>query len=102
VHRPVLDLPADLLWDYLVEMSASCRHASDPLREALSLTKIHTLEYLTTDHGDGRNAVRALGFRRSRRGGVEFFVDKDAPEPPRGRAPQDELEWVADPRTPGW
>lgn len=74
-YQPVFTLPADLLAEYLRKMS---EHYGMP--EALSLTKIHAAEYLTTDHGEGLNATTALGFRRTKSGEVEFFLDQDPPE----------------------
>lgn len=94
LYQPVFTLPADLLSEYLRTMSRSYLDQPDPLREALSLTQIHAVEYLTTDHGNGRNATRALGFRRTARGDVEFFVDQDVPgvEQPE---PSGDLGWGA-------
>ncbi len=80
-HEPVFTVPTDLLAEYLLAMSERCRDQPDPLREALSLTKIHAMEYLTTDHGAGFNATTALGFRRTGRGDVEFFVEQDEADP---------------------
>lgn len=96
-HRPVFTLPADLLAEYLQKMSEKYADQQDPLLEALSLTRIHAMEYLTTDHGGGLNATTALGFRRTDRGDVEFFVDQDRPKPGTPAGSGDELTWVADP-----
>ncbi|WP_219413096.1 hypothetical protein [Pseudonocardia nigra] len=92
--EPVFTLPADLLSEYLVEMSERYRDQPDPLGEALSLTRIHAMEYLTTDHGDGLNATMALGFRRTTRGDVEFFVEQDIPSA-EFVEPSADLEWRA-------
>jgi hypothetical protein len=93
---PVFTLPADLLAEYLQDMSTRCQDQPDPLGEALSLTQIHVVEYLTTDHGDGLNATTALGFRRTSRGDVEFFLEQDVP--PLGQvAPSPDLRWEAEP-----
>jgi hypothetical protein len=73
-------------------MSERYLNQSDPLLEALSLTQIHATEYLTTDHGDGVNATRALGFRRTARGDIEFFVDQDVPHIERPE-PSSDLRW---------
>ncbi|SDH55761.1 hypothetical protein SAMN05192558_111110 [Actinokineospora alba] len=73
-YEPVLTLPAELLAEYLDKMSEQYG-----MPEALSLTKIHAVEYLTTDHGEGLNATTALGFRRTKSGEVEFFLDQDPP-----------------------
>lgn len=94
LYEPVFTLPADLLSEYLVTMSERYRDQPDPVLEALSLTQIHAMEYLTTDHGDGLNATRALGFRRTARGDVEFFVDQDVPDVGRPE-PSADLEWGA-------
>jgi hypothetical protein len=95
-HRPVFVLPGDLLWEYLRDMSDSYRDEPDPLGEALSMTGIHAVEFLTTDHGDGRNALRALGFRRDPTGRVEFFEEKDLPERPHLSGPPGDLGWRAE------
>jgi hypothetical protein len=92
LHEPVFSLPVDLLSEYLHTMSEEYRDQPDPLREALSLTKIHAAEYLTTDHGDGLNGTTALGFRRTGDGGVEFFHELDVPPVPR-RRPVPHLRW---------
>ncbi|MGQ0572822.1 MAG: hypothetical protein ACT4RN_01315 [Pseudonocardia sp.] len=93
--EPVFTVPADLLQEYLQRMSASYRDRPDPLGEALSLTRMHATEYLTTDHGGGCNATTSLGFRRTRRGDVEFYVEQEEPDgsapPPGGEV----LEWTA-------
>ncbi len=49
----------------------------------------------TADHGDGRNATTALGFRRAADGSIEFFVEDDRPSDD-GAAEGESLEWVAD------
>jgi hypothetical protein len=52
------------------------------------------MEYLTTDHGNGMNATRSLGFRRTAQGDVEFFVEQDVPPfEPSDSSP--DLEWGA-------
>jgi hypothetical protein len=59
----------------------------------------HLVEELTTDHGEGLNYVRALGYRR-KRGKAEFFVDQEIPQS-RGRHPStDDMEWRAYPPEP--
>jgi hypothetical protein len=80
-YEPVLTVAEDLLEEYLRDYSQDLRDHPDPMAEALSMTKIHMAEHLTTDHGDGLNATVALGFRRLRRGQVEFFLEQD---PQRG------------------
>lgn len=92
--RPVLTMPAALLDAYLEQMSHDIHDAADPLDEALSLTLVHLEEELATDHHEGRNYVRALGFRRGRGGRVELFVDQDLPDLPP-RAPDPDLRWEA-------
>jgi hypothetical protein len=91
-YEPVFTLPVALLSEYLNAMSEDYRDQPDPLREALSLTKIHAMEYLTTDHGDGLNATTALGFRRTENGDVEFFLEQDVPPVPH-REPSPDLRW---------
>ena len=93
--RPVLTLPAALLSEYLEQMSRDIHDAPDPLAEALSLTMIHLGEELGTDHHEGRNYTRALGFRRGRGGRVEMFVDQDRPPIP-ARRPDPNLRWTAE------
>lgn len=92
---PHFTVPPDLLDEYLRTMSKRYGDQPDPFREALSLTKIHAMEYLTTDHGGGRNATTALGFRRARSGEVEFFVEQGEPDygPPPGNG--ETWEWRA-------
>jgi hypothetical protein len=92
LYEPVFTLPSDLLSEYLIAMSERYRDQPDPLREALSLTKIHAMEYLTTDHGDGLNATVALGFRRTERGDVEFFLEQNVP-PVSYQEPSPYLRW---------
>lgn len=87
---PRLTLSEELLSEYLAAASGG---VSDS-RYAFSLAKLNLVEELTTDHLDGVNYVRALGYRRSRRGGVEFFVDVEAPDVSRTE-PSDDLEWRA-------
>ncbi|GAA0946915.1 hypothetical protein GCM10009559_45640 [Pseudonocardia zijingensis] len=62
----------------------------------MSLTRIHLVEELTTDHGDGLNYVSALGYRR-KRGKVEFFVEREVPEPGKAHHQGSDLEWRAHP-----
>ena len=76
-YSPVFTLPADLLSEYLHQCGREFPNHPDPLGEAVSMTQIHAAEYLGTDHGDGLNATVALGFRRTRAGKVEFFLDQD-------------------------
>lgn len=92
-YRPVLSLPAALLSEYLEQMSRDLRDDAQPLAEAVSLTTMHLVEELETDHHEGRNYVRALGFRR-RRGRVEMYVDQDLPDIPT-REPDPDLRWEA-------
>ena len=93
-YRPVLTLPAALLSEYLAQMARDIHDAPDPSAEALSLTTIHLVEELETDHHEGRNYVRALGFRRGNGGRVEMFVDQDLPDLP-ARRPDPDLRWEA-------
>lgn len=95
LHQSVFTVPPDLIAGYLVEMSKRFADEPDPMCEALALTKIHAMEYLTTDHGNGLNATTALGFRRNTRGQVEFYVGHNKAEPVVPPEP-DQLEWVAD------
>lgn len=97
---PVLTIPPTLFREYLEDMGGRMRGEQDPLSEALSLTKIHLVEELATDHGDGLNYVRALGYQR-KRGKVEFFVDQEIPGPGHRQSASAELEWRAHPPTPG-
>jgi hypothetical protein len=92
--RPVLTVSEETFDEYLDAMSHDLREMPDPRAEALSLTKIHVVEELSTDHGDGLNYVRALGYRRGRGGRVEFFVDQEIPEPRDVPAPGT-YEWRA-------
>jgi hypothetical protein len=92
LYEPIFTLPVDLLSEYLSKMSERYLNQPDPLLEALSLTQIHAMEYLTTDHGGGLNATRALGFRRTPRGDIEFFVDQDVPHVERPE-PSSDLRW---------
>lgn len=96
-HRPVLTIPGDLLAEYLVDVSRQYADSADPGREALSVTGIHLMEHLGTDHGSGANATTALGFRRNGSGRVELFVEKELPkvERPEG-ADGDVFEWTPD------
>ena len=89
--RPVLTLPESLLVEYLEQLDVDGHLPLD----ALSLTTVHLVEELETDHYEGRNYVRALGFRRGRRGRVEMFVDQDLPDIPY-RPPNPDLMWTAD------
>ena len=88
--QPVLTMPESLLVEYVEQL------AEDPdlPLDALSLASVHVVEELTTDHHEGRNYVRALGFRRGRRGRVELFVEKDVPPIPH-RPPDPDLQWTA-------
>ena len=96
---PTLVIPPGLFREYLEGMGAQMSDEQDPFGEALSLTKVHLVEELATDHGDGLNYVRALGYRR-KRGKVEFFVDQDIPQQ-GGRHPSSpDLEWQAYPPVP--
>jgi hypothetical protein len=93
-RRPLLSLPPDLLSEYLEQTGRNYRDAADPLAEALSLTMVHLIEELETDHHEGRNYVRALGLRRDPHGRVELFVEQDLPDVPR-RPFDADLEWRA-------
>lgn len=77
-HAPELTIPPALFAEYLHGMARGMDDHPDPFTEALSLTRIHLVEALDTDHGDGLNHVSALGYRR-RRGRVEFFVETEPP-----------------------
>ncbi|MFC0437452.1 hypothetical protein [Kutzneria buriramensis] len=76
LYEPVLTVAEDLLEEYLRDYSQDLLDHPDPMADALSMTEIHMAEYLGTDHGDGLNATVALGFRRVRRGKVEFFLEQ--------------------------
>jgi hypothetical protein len=89
--QPVLTVPESLLSEYLEQVGGDMRLPIDPL----TLTTIHLVEELDTDHHDGRNHVRVLGFRRDRRGHVELFVEKNVPQRPY-RPSDPDLEWRAD------
>lgn len=89
--QPFLSVSEELLREYL---EAATGGRSDD-RETLSLMKLNLVEELTTDHLDGVNYVRALGYRRSKRGDVEFFVDQEIPEVGRPE-PSVDLEWRAE------
>ena len=89
--EPVLTMPEALLLEYVEQL------AEDPdlPLDAFSLASIHLVEELATDHHEGRNYVRALGFRRGRRARVELFVEKDIPPPPFRPLDRD-VRWTAD------
>jgi hypothetical protein len=93
--EPVLTMPEALLAEYLEQLGRDIRDDPNMPLDPLTLTTIHVVEELETDHHEGRNYVRALGFRRGRRGRVELFVEKDVPELPY-RPPNPDLEWCAD------
>jgi hypothetical protein len=95
VLGPVLTVPPALFREYLEAMSRTLEGQPDPFAEALSLTRIHLMEELGTDHGDGRNYVRALGYRRRRDGSVEFYVDKEIPDRGQPPPPSPDLTWQA-------
>jgi hypothetical protein len=96
---PTLVIPPGLFREYLEDMSDRMSDERDPFGEAMSLTRIHLVEELSTDHGDGLNYVRALGYRR-RRGKVEFFVDQEIPQQGRRHPSSPDLEWQAYPPAP--
>jgi hypothetical protein len=85
-----------LFQEYLQDMSRRMSDEQNPFDEALSLTRIHLVEELATDHGDGLNYVRVLGYRR-KRGKVEFFVEQEIPQPGSRTRPPEDLEWHAYP-----
>jgi hypothetical protein len=85
-----------LFQEYLQDMSRRMSDEQNPFDEALSLTRIHLVEELATDHGDGLNYVRALGYRR-KRGKVEFFVEQEIQQPGSRTRPPEDLEWHAYP-----
>lgn len=94
--QPVLTMPAALLVEYVEQLGDDSYLPLGPL----SLTTIHLVEELETDHHGGRNYVRALGFRRSRGDRVELFVEKDVPPVPYlPPDPDPDLRWEA--RRPG-
>jgi hypothetical protein len=94
---PVLTIPPALFRQYLEDLGSCMDDEPDPFGEALSLTMVHLDEELTTDHGDGLNYVRALGFRR-KRGKVEFFVEQEIPQAESRLTPSSaDLEWRAYP-----
>lgn len=93
-YRPVLTIPGDLLIEYLKDMGENFRDEADPFSEALSMTEIHLVEYLRTDHGSGSNATTAIGFRKGSNGEVELFVEKDCPRLEESADPEEgELRW---------
>jgi hypothetical protein len=94
-HEPVFTVPAALLLEYLAAMAQGLTDEPDPFAEAVSLNKIHAMEYLTTDHGRGLNATTALGYRRHRDGTVEFFHERD-PDHGWDPLPAAEYGWGAD------
>jgi hypothetical protein len=93
---PVLTIPPAVFHEYLQDMSERMTDEQNPFDEALSLTRIHLVEELATDHGDGLNYVRALGYRR-KRGKAEFFVDQEIPHPGSRHPSAEDLEWRAYP-----
>jgi hypothetical protein len=93
---PTLTIPPAVFQEYLQDMSERRSDEQSPFDEALSLTRIHLVEELATDHGDGLNYVRALGYRR-KRGKVEFFVDQEIPQPGSRYPSAQDLEWRAYP-----
>lgn len=94
--RPVLTISDDLLRGYLDVMSRDIHHEPDAFAEALSLTKIHLVEALSaTADPEGINYLRGLGFRRGRRGDVEFFVEHETPDGAIPPGPPADLEWRA-------
>jgi hypothetical protein len=94
--HPVLTIPEDLFQEYLEEQARHLNDEPDPFAEALSLAMINVMEELDTDHGDGLNYTRALGYRRDRSGKVRFFVDQERPKREQV-PPSPDLEWVAYP-----
>lgn len=89
--RPRLVMSEDLIEERL---SVEAGNDSAARAEALSLMKLHLVEELTTDHLEGANYTSALGYRRNRRGRVEFFADQDRPPIPRPE-PAADVEWRA-------
>jgi hypothetical protein len=93
---PTLTIPPAVFQEYLQDMSERMSDEQNPFDEALSLTRIHLVEELATDHGDGLNYVRALGYRRER-GKVKFFVDQEIPPPGSRSQSSSGMEWRAYP-----
>jgi hypothetical protein len=93
--RPVLTLPASLLAEYVEQVGEDIRDNPHMQIDPLALATIHLVEELDIDHHEGRNYVRALGFRRGRRGRVELFVEQDVPQL-ANRPANPDLEWRAD------
>ncbi|WP_300019250.1 hypothetical protein [Pseudonocardia sp.] len=88
VHRPVLTLPPAELEEFVRQLGEP-DHTS-----GVEMAALHVVETLTTDHGDGRNATTAVGFRFVPGGRVEFYADVDRPDlPPPG---SELLGWGAD------
>jgi hypothetical protein len=96
---PTLVIPPALFREYLEHMADRMGDEQDPFGEAMSLTKVHLVEELATDHGDGLNYVSGLGYRR-KRGKVEFFVDQEIPRPGQRPPASADLEWRAYPPVP--
>lgn len=91
--RPRVSLPDDLLAEYLSEMERTPGATAG--LSALSLTEVHLEEALSA--GVGQNRTTAVGVRRRRRGGVEFFWERaPAPSAPEYDAAPEEQEWRAD------
>lgn len=88
VRFPVLSLPGEVLDEYVRTVDAP------GIATARHRAALHVVEMLTTDHGDGRNATVAIGFRRGADGRAEFFVERDLPGPPDPVG--EPLEWTAD------
>lgn len=90
-----IELPDDLLEEYVAEVSADYRASPDPRARALGMMHVLLMEILTTDHGGGSNLVRAVGLRRGDDGHVAFTAERDDPAvaAPHG---DDELRWTAE------
>lgn len=89
---PVLFASSADFDEYVEQLLAASKGGSGE-EEALGTVSLNVLEELSTDHGDGYNFVRSLGFRRHR-GRVEFFVDSNPPEP-GAFDPDSPLAWTA-------
>ncbi|WP_214370903.1 hypothetical protein [Pseudonocardia sp. H11422] len=92
--NPVLVVNATDLDDYVEQLLSGAKGGSGE-EEALGMVSLNVLEELSTDHGDGYNFVRSLGFRR-RKERVDFFVDSSPPEPGEFD-PSSPLAWTAYP-----
>jgi hypothetical protein len=89
--RPRLSLSDDLVAEYLNELDRTPGATAG--LSALSLTEVHLEEALSSGV-DGQHLTTAVGVRRARRGGVEWFWERDPA--PEQDVPPDELEWRAD------